>query len=102
MQIRRKNVRVLVDGSVLDDLLSAFLQFSQLSESRSQEENLQIERPTLHVLVEIIQVRVVIHLLEMRLVAVVFCEERGQRSLSRPDVSGDGNVHNSGFVEGAK
>jgi hypothetical protein len=32
----------------------------------------------------------------------MFREERGQRGLPRPDVSGDGNVHNLGFVEPAK
>ena len=68
----------------------------------TKEENLQIERPALHVFVKVIEVRVVIHLLKMGLVTVVLSEERGQRGFSRPDVSGDGNVHNLGFVEPAK
>jgi len=41
-------------------------------------------------------------LFKVRGVAVVFRQQGCQSRLSRPDVSGDGNVHNLGFVQPAK
>ena len=99
MQVWREDMGVFINGSILDHPLSAFLQFSKLCKSRSQEKHLQIKGPTLHVLVEIVQIWVVIYLLKMRLVAVVFREESRERRFSRPNVSGYSNVHNLGFVQ---
>ena len=95
-------MRILVDGSILDDLLATLLELSKLGKSGSQEKHLQVERPTLHVFVEIVKVWIVVHLLKVRLVAVVLGKERSECRLSRPDVSGYGNVHDIGFVQRAK
>ena len=55
---------------------------AHLIERQEMKENLQIERPTLHVLVEIVEVGVVVHLFKVGGVAVVLGQQRGQRGLS--------------------
>ena len=93
VEVGRENVCVFVDGPVLNDGLALFLHLDQLRETRLQEVDLQVEGPPRHVLVEIVQVRVVVHLFEVGGVAVVFGQQRGQGGFPRADVSCDGEMH---------
>ena len=82
LQVGREDVGVLVDGSVLDDGLALLLHLNQLREAASKEVHLQVERPTGHVLVEIVEVGVVVHFFKVGSVAVVLGQQRGQRGFS--------------------
>lgn len=53
---------------------------------------MQVEGPTMHVFVEILEVRVVINPLEVRLPLEIVREDAGQRAFTSSNVAGDGYV----------
>ena len=93
MQVGREDVGVLVDGAVLDHIATAAADLQQLLEARVEEEDLQVEAPPLHVLVEVEQVGVVVHGLLQLVPLVMFGQELGEGGLSGADIACDGDVH---------
>ena len=67
IKVGREDVRIFVDGAVLDDVFAALADVHHLTETAVEEENLDVERPALHVLIEAVEVRVVFNFLIMRL-----------------------------------
>src|SRR5690606_13688854 len=61
-------------------------------EPAGEEEHLEVERPPVHVPVEVREIRVVVHALEEGGPAEVLGEDLGERALPRADVAGDGDV----------
>src|SRR3972149_6780973 len=57
-----------------------------VAEAPGQEENLEMETPAGHVVVEVGEVRVLIHDFVVGLPSQPLAEQRGERRLSRPDV----------------
>ena len=93
VEVGGEDVRVLVDRAVLHHVPSIAADLQQLLEAAVQEEDLEVEAPALHVLVEVEQVGVVVHRLLQQFPLVVLGEELGERRLARSDVSGDRDVH---------
>ena len=87
MEVRRKDARILKYRAVLDDGLFALRDFNNFLETLVQEIYLQVERPPLHVMIEIFKIRVVVHRFETRNPIVSFCQHLGERRLSAPDIA---------------
>src|SRR5690606_33855201 len=91
VEVLREDLRVLVDGPVLEGGAFAGLELTVQLELRGEEEELGAERPGLHVRVEILQVRVLLVRLEERLQAVLARQKRRELGLPGADVSCDGD-----------
>ena len=95
VKVAREDVRVLVDRAVLDDvaLRDVGEHLHRLPDAASEEIDLQVERPAVHVLVKIADIGVVA-LLEVGPRVVTRREHLGQRGLPAADISGYGYIHN--------
>ena len=71
VQVGGEDVGVLVNGAVLDDVFVLAPKAVNLAEAAVQEVNLQVERPPHHVVVELVEVGVFVHFLEVGLPVVV-------------------------------
>ena len=71
MQIGGKNMGVLVNRSVLHRVMVFGEHLTVLSVAGIQEINLQVEGPTLHVFVEVVEVGILIDLFKMRLPSIM-------------------------------
>ena len=88
-------MRILVDRAILEDrprIAVVGQHVHRLLDAAPEEINLQIERPAVHVLVEVADIGVVA-LLEVALGVVTLRKDLGKRRLAAPDVSGYGYVH---------
>ena len=96
MQVVREDVRILVDRAVLEDhpRLAVGDHAHRLLDAAPEERNLKIERPAVHILVEVADIGIVA-LLEVALGVVALRKDLGKRRLAAPDVSGYGYVHGS-------
>ena len=74
MQVGCENLCVLEDSTVLDDGFLVLCNFHHVVEALVQEIDLQVERPSFHVLVGVSEVRVVVHRFEVWLPIVTFTE----------------------------
>lgn len=72
VEIWSENVRILINGSILNNLLSLTPYLYNLAKATIKEEDLQVETPALHVLVKVVEVGVVIYILVLWLPVVVF------------------------------
>ena len=95
VEIRSEDTRILVDGPVLDDDVLALGDIHHILEPFVEEINLEIKGPTLHIFVEISEIRIKVHGLEFRGPSVMGCEQPRQRGLAASNVSGYCNVHGS-------
>ena len=93
MQVRCKDARILIYGAVLDDHLVAVSDVHHVLEPLVEEINLQIERPSFHILVKISQIWVKIYRLELRRPTVVRRQHLGKRSLAASYVSCNRYMH---------
>ena len=91
----REDMGILVDGTVLDDVLAAVTDIHHLTEAAVEEENLDIERPALHVLIETIEIRIVLHLLVMGIPVEMLGQESRQGRLARAYVASYCDMHNT-------
>ena len=96
MQIRSKNVSVLVNGTVLNHSLARFQYLQNLIVAAVKEEYLQIERPALHIVVKVVHIRVV-GLFVVSLPLEIFRQKTCQCGLSRANVSCYSDVHSVSF-----
>jgi len=94
MQVVGEDVRILVDRAVLEDhpRLAVGDHVHRLLDAAPEERNLKIERPAVHILVEVADIGIVA-LLEVALGVVALRKDLGKRRLAAPDVSGYGYVH---------
>jgi len=74
VQVRCEDLGILEDGTVLDDSVLALGYFHNIMESLVEEVYLEIERPSLHILVVVGEIWIVIDWLEVWLPAVSFAE----------------------------
>ena len=86
---------VLVDGAILNHVLAAIADVHHLTEAAVQEEDLDVERPALHVLIETVEIRIVLHFLVVRLPVEMLGQEPRQGSLARAYVASYCNMHNT-------
>ena len=93
LKIGCKDVSVFVNGAVLRHFLSAGFQCVKLRKPGGQKVHIQVECPTLHVLVEVVQVGVVIHALIVRRDLVVLGEKPCEGGFTRADVACNREVH---------
>ena len=93
MQVVGEDVGVLVDRAILNDhVVARGEHVERLLDTTTQKIDLQVERPPLHVVVEIADIRIVA-LLIVGLRVVVPGQYLGQRRLSAADISRNCNVH---------
>jgi hypothetical protein len=91
-------VGIFIDGTVLDDVLAAVADVHHLTEATVEEENLDVERPTLHVLIETVQIRIMFNLLIMRLPIEMLGEKAREGRLSRTNIACYCDVHIAMFL----
>lgn len=92
IKIRRKNVSVLVNGSVLYCGPVVVPDLIHLFKTTVQKIDLNVKRPSRHVLIKISHVWVFIHSLKQGMPPVMFCEFRRKGGLAASDIATDGNV----------
>jgi hypothetical protein len=61
MEVRGKDTSILIDCTVLDDDLVKLRDIYHILESLVEEIYLEIERPSLHIFIEISKIRIIIH-----------------------------------------
>lgn len=88
MKVGRKNASILKDCAVLDDVFIALTNFNHFFESLVEEINLKVERPSRHITIEIVEIRIVFYWLKTRRPIISFCQHLGERGLAATDVSG--------------
>jgi hypothetical protein len=88
MQVRGKNIGIFIDGAVLDDATFAAANLKDIVEAVVEEIDLQVERPTLHVFIEIVYVGIFFNIFEVWLPIEMVGEEFGKGGFSGTDVSG--------------
>ena len=93
MQVRSEDVRVLVDRSILYHVATTTTDLQQLLKATVQKENLQVEAPTRHVLVEIEQVWVVVHRFFQAVPLVVLGQKLRERGFPGANVACYRDVH---------
>ena len=93
VQVRREYHRVLVDGAVLDYILPRVLELDDVLEPLVEEVHLEVERPPLHVVVEIHEIGVEIHRLEVRFPSVMPGQQTRKGGLAAAYVSCYRYVH---------
>ena len=92
MQIRGKNVGILIYRSILHQIGPLGENRLRLPNPLSQKIDLQIERPTVHIIVEVTDIGIIaILVIGPRTGAVG--KDFSQRGLPRTDISGNGNIH---------
>ena len=95
----RKNKSILIYSAVLHHYIGTLLYVDNLLETVVQEINLQIERPPWHIVVKIVQIRVVLHILVVGLPFEVFSQNLGQSSFTGTNVSGNSDMFNVPFFQ---
>lgn len=66
MKVGRKDASILKDCTVLDDVFIALTNLYHFFEALVEEINLKVERPSRHITIEIVEVRIVFYWLETR------------------------------------
>ena len=95
MQVRCEDAGILEDGTILDDGLRRLWDLNDFLESLVQEVDLRVERPPLHVGIEVGEIRVVVDGLEPWGPAVTLGKQSRERGLAASDVSCYGYMHNT-------
>ena len=93
MQVRGKDACILKYRAVLYYCVFTLGDFHNFLETLVQEIYLQIERPPLHVMIEIFKIRIVVYWFKTRNPIVSFCQHLGERRFSAPDIAGNCYVH---------
>mgnify|MGYP001814198884 CR=1 FL=1 len=93
VQVGSKNKGILIDGSILYDILTAFPDPQDLAVPGIEKLYLQIKAPSRHLGVEIIQVGVVYHVFEVRLPFIVFGQQFCECCFACADTPGPRDVH---------
>ena len=97
MQVGRKDPGILIDGPVLDYDVLLLGDFNHVLEALVEEINLEIERPPLHIFVEISEIGIKIHGLELGGPAIMGGQHLGKRGFAAAYVSGDSYMHNGRY-----
>ena len=93
MQVRSEDSRVFEDGTILDDGFFATRNGHYILESLVEKVDLQIERPALHIFIEVFEIGVEVYRFEEGRPSVVLGKHFGECGFPAADVSGDGDVH---------
>ena len=93
VEVWGKDFGIFKDGAVLNDGIVGLCNGNNVFETFVEKIDLQIERPSGHVVVEVFKIRVVVNGFEERFPVVVFCQHFGERGFSATDVSGYCDVH---------
>ena len=94
VQVRRKNVGIFVDGPVLHNGLITPVNAQYLCVTIMEEIDLQVERPALHIQVEIAEVGIIVRRLIMHFPTEVFAQLSAEGGFASTDVAGYRDVFN--------
>lgn len=97
VQVGGKDVGVFKDGAILNDGALALQDFENLPVTAVEEVNLKIERPAMHVVVEIAEVGIVLGAFVMHLPAELPAQLCAKSGFAGANVSGNGDVLNLGM-----
>src|SRR5690606_14423697 len=97
VKVGSEDVSILVNRTILNDGFSALPDLKNLTETAVEEVYLKVERPSFHLMVKIVKIRVVYNVFKMRLPLEMFRQKPCQCSLSRTDISGNCYVHSGCF-----
>jgi hypothetical protein len=64
----------------------------QLVQPVVQKKDLQIKTPSRHILIEIVQIRIVVHILKLRYPTIMLAQHLRERGLSGAYIARDGDV----------
>ena len=93
MEVWGKNIGILINRTILNDRFARFSDLKDLVKPGIEELDLKVERPTLHICIKIVQVRIIIDILIMRFPHEMFAKYAGQSSFARSDIPRYCNVH---------
>jgi hypothetical protein len=94
MEVGREDISIFIKGAVLNDIGSLFLDVEELAGASMEVVNLDIERPTAHILIETVDIGIRLCRLENRAIAIVACQYLRESGLSRAYISCNSDVHN--------
>ena len=97
VQVGGEDVGILVDGSVLHDRPVSVEDFEHLLVAAVEEENLEVKRPALHIVVEVTQVGVVVGRFVVDIPTEVLTQLFGEGGFTGADIAGDGDVFDLGY-----
>ena len=95
VEVRSEDSRILVDGPVLNDDIVGLGNLHHVLETLVQEINLEIERPSAHILIEVREIWIEIDRLVFRCPSVPGSEHPRESGLSAADVSGYCYMHDA-------
>ena len=93
MQVGSENVGIFVQGAVLDDILAFLMGVEKLACASVQIVNLDVERPTTHILVKTVDIGIRFGGLVYGPIAIMASQHLGQCRLSRTNIPCNSNVH---------
>ena len=93
MKVRCEDVCVFVNGAILDHISSALANVVYLLKTTVKKEDLQVERPTLHVLVKIKEVWIIVHFFLLHVPSVMLGKQLSQCCFAGTNVPRDSYVH---------
>ena len=96
MQIGRENVGIFVNGPVLNNAFTGLLQLFDalgLAKATIEEIDLEVEGPAGHIVVKILQIRIIVYVFQKHFPAEMLSQFMSQRGFTGPNVADDGNVH---------
>src|SRR5688500_16472000 len=89
MKIRRKNMRIFIDGPVLNNSFSSTLYIQKLVQAAIKKVNLQIEAPPGHIFIKVEQVRVMVNIFKLGNPFIMFTKQFSKRRFTCSDVPRD-------------
>src|SRR5688572_16997590 len=89
MKIGRKDVSIFKDGAILNNCLCTSLNFQYLVQAIVQKVNLKIKAPTWHILIKIVEVRIMIHIFKLGYPFVMLGKHFSKGRFSSADITGN-------------
>src|SRR5262245_34432747 len=92
MQVRREDVSIFINSSVLYDGFGATMNIVQLFKTAVEEIDLQVKTPPGHIIIKIEEIGVVVYIFKLGYPAIMFTEQFGERSFARTDITRYSNM----------
>ena len=93
MQIGCKDTCVLVDSTVLNNVIGSLAYLHHVFKTLIKEIDLQVKTPPLHIGVEVLQIRIKLHGFVTGFPTIMLGKHSCQRGLTTADISGDSYMH---------
>jgi hypothetical protein len=92
MKVGCKNVSIFINGPVLNYSFSSIPDLYQLIQAAIQKIDLQLKAPAGHVLIKIIEVRIMLYIFKMGNTFLMFGKQFSKSGFTGTNVSGNSNM----------